>query len=250
MASQWNAQGAVVAITGGQKGIGLELSRRLYAAGAKLIVLGRDAAALSALAEELHGTLTVQGDVSDPQARASFLSTARDAYGHIDCLINNAGIQTYPDFVAGADLAAVDRELAVNLTAPIHLCAEAVPLLQSSDRAAIINVASGLAIAPKETAPVYCATKAGLRSFSTALRYQLEGESIRVAIVYPPLVKTEMTEGRNDGAMSAAAAAEETLKKFYQGKDEIYLGQANILPLMMRLAPGFVHKRLRGIGKE
>jgi uncharacterized oxidoreductase len=72
----------------------------------------------------------------------------------------------------------------------------------------IVNVTSGLALAPKQSAPVYCAAKAGLRSFTKSLRYQERARAphVRVVEVLPPLVDTDMTRGRGRGKMSREPA--------------------------------------------
>lgn len=97
----------------------------------------------------------------------------------------------------------MEREIAINVDAVVHLCQGVVPVLKQRDEAALVNVSSGLAIAPKASAPVYCASKAFVRSYSQALRYQLEETSVRVFDLAPPLVKTDMTAGRNEGAITA-----------------------------------------------
>lgn len=238
--------GQVVLVTGGTQGIGRALVEQLAAyKAARIYATGRQPQLLGALGN-LPNVVALRSDVAQPHEREQLIARITQDGGRLDLLINNAGIQTYPDFLDGPDLEQMRQEIAINLEAPVALCALAIPLLRKGKRAAIINVSSGLAFAPKQAAPVYCATKAGLRSFSQALRYQLEGSGIRVATVYPPVVKTAMTEGRNDGAMTAEQAAAELLKAFAAGSDEILIGQAKLLPFLQRVAPGFVARRLRG----
>lgn len=239
----------IILITGGSAGIGRALADRL-AASNQVIVTGRRQEALNAASAENPALMAIRADAASPQDRHALRETIQARFGRLDMLVNNAGIQTYPDFTGKVDMAEVEREIAVNLVAPIALTVDLMPLLRAGSAPVIVNVSSGLALAPKETAPVYCATKAGLRAFSIALRYQLEKEGIRVATVYPPLVKTAMTEGRNQGAMRPEEAAEEILDRLETGRDEIYLGPARLLPLALRLAPRLVYRRLRGIGKR
>lgn len=78
----------------------------------------------------------------------------------------------------------------LNLNAPIHLIAGLMPVLKARNEAMIVNVTSGLAIAPRAGGPVYCATKAALRSYSQALRFQLQGTGVHVLEALPPVVET------------------------------------------------------------
>jgi short subunit dehydrogenase len=84
------------------------------------------------------------------------------------------------------DAAAITREIAINLTAPILLVRRCLPLLQHGRRPLIVMVTSGYALLPVRRAPTYSATKAGLRAFTQALRYQLQDSGIRVIETLPP----------------------------------------------------------------
>lgn len=240
---------SIILITGGSAGIGRALAD-LLAARNQVIITGRRQQALDEAARRNEALTAIRADVASAGDRHSLRETLQARFGRLDVLVNNAGIQTFPNFADRVDPEEVAQEIAVNLTGPILLTAELMPLLKAGSAPMIVNVSSGLAFAPKQAAPVYCATKAGLRSFSIALRYQLEDEGIHVANVYPPIVKTTMTEGRNDGAMTAEDAARQILDGMERQAKEIYLGRARVLPLLMRLAPGFVHRRLRGIGMD
>jgi len=119
------------------------------------------------------------------------------------------------------------------------------PLLDRGHEPAVVNVSSGLAIPPKASAPVYCATKAALSNFSRGLRFQLEPKGIRVVDVVTPLVKTPMTQGRHDGAMEPAAFVEGLLRGIAAERNQIYLGKARLLPPLLRLAPDRARNILR-----
>lgn len=239
----------IVLITGGSAGIGRALAD-LMASRNQVIITGRHQEALNAAVRENEALTAIRADVASADDRHMLRETLHARFGRLDILVNNAGIQTTPNFAHQVEQAEVEREIAVNLSGPILLTAELMPLIKAGSAPMIVNISSGLAFAPKQAAPVYCATKAGLRSFSIALRYQLEDEGIHVACVYPPIVKTAMTEGRNEGAMTAEEAARQILDGIERQSKEIYLGKARVLPLMMRLAPGFVHRQLRGIGMD
>jgi uncharacterized oxidoreductase len=110
----------------------------------------------------------------------------------LNVLVNNAGIQRRFELATNEDWERTKEEIAVNLEAPVQLCALLIPHLIRQPHAAIINVTSGLAFAPMATAPVYCATKAALHSFTLSLRQQLSSSSIEVVEIVPPAVNTDL----------------------------------------------------------
>ncbi|MCB1120631.1 MAG: SDR family NAD(P)-dependent oxidoreductase, partial [Verrucomicrobiae bacterium] len=107
------------------------------------------------------------------------------------------------------------------------------------------NVSSGLAFAPKKCAPVYCATKAGLHSFTLSLRNQLEGSPVKVFELIPPLAETAMTEGRGGSKISVREVAEALLKGFAADRFEINVGPVALLRGMLRIAPRWAHSLVK-----
>ena len=164
-------------------------------------------------------------------------------------LINNAGTQTEVDALAPPDWPLLRRELEVNLAAPIHLIHLLLPSLaargSSSDPSVIVNVTSGLALAPKAASAPYCATKAGLRSYTKALRWQIHEQNVRVVDAVPPLVRTPMTAGRHAGAISATQCAAQIVAGLTGEREEIYIGKAKLLRRVMRIAPAVGERRMR-----
>lgn len=244
-------EGKRMVVTGATRGIGLALARQLVAAGAQVIGVARDGAALEALTRELGaGFAPVACDLADPAARAALIGRLTGDLAPVDGLINNAGLQLPTDFFTadpgriGEDIAA---EVAINLTAPLELAGALIRHLADRPEAAILNVTSGLALVPKEASPVYCATKAGLQSFTTALRYQAEthGNRVRVIEAVMALVDTGMTEGRGRGKLSPERAAGELIAGLRQGRDRIWVGKTALLRVIHRLAPGLAARMLR-----
>ncbi len=94
-------------------------------------------------------------------------------------------------------------------------------MLLLRDNAAIVNVSPGLALVPKQTASIYCASKAALHSFSKTLRWQLEGTSVKVFEVLPSAVDTAMTAGRGRAKISPDRLAGEFWRGFQRDKFEI-----------------------------
>ena len=98
---------------------------------------------------------------------------------------------------------------------------------------------------PKESAPVYCATKAGMHIFSRALRYQLEHSPVKVFEVVPALVDTAMTAGRGKGKIAPQALVEEAIKGIEKDKFHIRIGKTKLLFAIHRQFPFLADKIIR-----
>jgi uncharacterized oxidoreductase len=108
-------------------------------------------------------------------------------------LIHNAGIMKTEDLLAeGSDLAVAESVITTNLFGPLRLTAALLPLLRKQPKATLITVTSGLAFLPLTMTPTYCATKAGIHSWTQSLRYQLRDTNIEVLELAPPYVQTEL----------------------------------------------------------
>ena len=170
--------------------------------------------------------------------------------GELSILINNAGIQLNYNFTqAEPELTVknVDWEIDVNLNAVIKLTTLCLPLLENQPQSAIVNVTSGLAIAPKRSAPVYCATKAAIHIFSKALRYQMEDNSPNIGVYEAilPLVDTNMTRGRGKGKISPKQVADEVFAAMERNRYEIHVGKVKLFVLIYRIWPQLAEKILR-----
>lgn len=231
-----------VLITGGTSGIGLALAKRFLDADNAVIVTGRDASKLSAARAALPALGTVQADMTDPQALAALATS----YPAVNVLVNNAAVQhnyALSDPAVGVEL--IESELRTNLLGPLALIKLMLPQLLAQPSAAIVNVTSGLALVPKQSAAVYCASKAGLRSFTKALRWQLEASNVRVFELIPPLVDTPMTHGRGRGKLSPEAVAAEFWHGFARDRYEMPIGRTRLLMLLQRLLPTVAERRMR-----
>ena len=237
--------GKRILITGGTAGIGLALARALHERGAHLIICGRDAARLDRALSTMAGAHGVVCDTGNAADLTRLVDEAVGLLGGLDVLINNAGIQRQWS-LGEADSTPEDaaREVAVNLVGPIQLAYLALPHLREGVEPAIVNVTSVLALKPKLSAPVYCATKAGLRSFTQGLRLQLQPFGVRVVELMPPLVETAMTHGRTEGTIDAHAMAAATVQGLERGGDEILVGKARAAARLDRFLPGVLAKML------
>lgn len=206
-----DVNGKTVLLTGGSAGIGREIARQLKAKGAGVILTGRDPARLAAM--EAEGFEVLAADLSTPAGVDALVAALGEK--SIDVLINNAGLGV-PHDVRNAlpDADAADGCLYTNLAAPIRLITALLPRLRQRPQAAIVNVTSGLAIAPNTASSVYCASKAGLRSYTMALRSQLKGEPFQVIEALPPVVDTQMTATRKTGKMPRRNARGRSLQRW------------------------------------
>lgn len=231
-----------VLITGGTSGIGLALAKRFLMEGNIVIVTGTNAQKAEAVKRDLPDLTVELADMRDRQALEKLVYR----YPDVNILINNAGIQYNYDFV---DLAIAPEQIAteldINLISPLHLIKLFLPKLLSHQRAAIINVSSGLGIVPKQSAPVYCASKAALHSFTKALRWQLEGTSVRVFEIIPPIVDTAMTQGRGRGKITPEALVQEFWRNFSNDRYEMRIGKTKLLFVLQRIMPSLVERIMR-----
>ena len=184
---------STILVTGGASGIGLALATRFHSAGATVAVCGRRENRLREASERLPGLITRVCNLSDRDERRALAAWAIRDLPRLNVLVNNAGIQRYPQLADGeGNWAATEEEIAVNLEAPIHLTTLLVPHLRRQQAPAIVNITSGLAFAPLARAPVYSATKAALHSFTLSLRHQLAATPVEVIEIAPPAVNTDL----------------------------------------------------------
>ncbi|WP_298199767.1 SDR family oxidoreductase [Novosphingobium sp.] len=234
-----NLAGKTILLTGGTDGIGRELALQLRALGATVIVTGRTPERLADMAGQ--GFETVAAELSGPEGVEAVLAALGSR--PVDVLINNAGAGSSHDFrVAPPDLADNDRCIFLNLNAPIHLITRLMPVLRARPEAMIVNVTSGLAIAPRSGSPVYCATKAALRSYTQALRAQLAGTGIHVLEALPPVVETKMTAGRNQRKMPASECARQIIVAMQRNAPEANVGLTRLLRTVYSLSPALARK--------
>ncbi|UYV14570.1 SDR family oxidoreductase [Porphyrobacter sp. ULC335] len=234
--------GKTVLLTGGSAGIGREIARQLKAKGASVILTGRDPSRLDTMRAE--GFEAIAADLSNAAGVDALVAALGDR--PIDILINNAGLGVPHDVRSEMpDPDAADGCLYANLSAPVRLISALLPRLRARPEAAIINVTSGLAIAPNTASSVYCASKAGLRSFTMALRAQLAGEPIHVIEALPPLVDTQMTAGRGKNKMPPEECARQIIAALENGHDEANVGMVKVLRAVYSLSPALARKIMR-----
>lgn len=231
-------QNKTILITGGTSGIGYALVKQLARSNKAIVVIASNAGKLGKLREEFNNVHTYCCSLENEICLLNTLIEVSDTYPQISVVINNAGIQVTPTFLdSDFNFDSIQHQIAVNLTAPIKICALMLqPLLNLKQPAAIVNITSGLALYPKKNSAVYCATKAGLHNFTQSFRYQLEGTPIKVFEAILPLIDTPMTRGRGKGKLSPDSAARAIIKGIENNEEENYVGKAKLIPLVSRIS--------------
>ncbi|MEH6568749.1 MAG: SDR family NAD(P)-dependent oxidoreductase [Halioglobus sp.] len=184
--------GKTVIVTGASAGVGAACARAFANEGAKLVLVARGKEALQKISDELQSTtevLSVAMDVGDNNACLDLITKAKERFGSIHVLVNNAGMHARGDVehVEANDIAAM---VDINLRAPLLLTAAALPHLMEAKTGAIVMVGSLAGRAPMQGAATYAATKAGLRAFTYGLADELTGSGIHIGVVSPGPIDT------------------------------------------------------------
>lgn len=258
LAPGYDYRGKHAVVTGGCRGLGLVLARELAARGARLSLCARDPAEVAAAAGEL-GALAVECDVTDRGRVKEFFAVARQRYGPVDVLINNAGVigvgpleeQRLEDF---------EVSLRTHVWAALYAALEVIPEMTARRAGRIANIASfGGKVAVPHLLP-YCVGKFGLVGLSDGLRVELARHGVSVTTVCPGLMRTgshgqAAFKGRHEEeyrwfalgnalpglSMSAEAAARAILRGVALGDAEVVLTvPARLAVLARAVAPGLV----------
>ena len=187
--------GKVAVITGASSGIGEATAEALAAEGASVVVAARREDRLSALVEKINGdggkALSVSADVADEGQAHGLIRRAKDEFGRVDILVNNAGVM---------QLSAVEKGLSdewrrmfdVNVLGLLYATDAAVAVMKGQGSGHLVNVSSIAGRRSRATTGVYSGTKFAVNAISEALRQELLEDNIRVTIVEPGAVATEL----------------------------------------------------------
>ena len=201
-------QSKVVLITGASSGIGEATARHLSRLGHSLVLGARRTDRLATLAAELaqdNGRVVYRAlDVTSLASMQAFARFARESYGRIDAIINNAGVMPLSP-LAAANVAEWDRMIDVNIRGVLHGIAAVLPGMEAQGSGHIINIASIGAHQVVPTAAVYCATKYAVWAISEGLRQ--ETSKVRVTTVSPGVVESELADSISDATARQAMKA-------------------------------------------
>ena len=211
-----------ILITGGASGIGLGLTERFLKEKNTVIICGRRDDVLNEVQSKYPSVITRVCDLTKEADRIELYNWIAAEHKDLNILVNNAGIQNWmkvtdPDFSEKAN-----TEININVVAPVHLASLFINL---NSLATIINVTSGLAFVQLSKVPVYCATKAFLRSYTKSLRYQLKDRNIEVIEMIPPALNTDLGgKGIHDSAPPVSDFIEAAFQQLKEGKTELTYG--------------------------
>lgn len=192
-----NLKGNTVLITGGGSGIGRGLAEGLQAMGNQVIIAGRRQKVLDETTGANPGMKSMLLDIEDGAGIREFGERIAAEFPALNVVIHNAGIMRPEKLLSGTEwLADAEATITTNLLGPLRLTAALLPVLLKQQAAAIMTVTSGLAFVPLHQTPTYCATKAGIHSWTQSLRYQLKDTAVQVLELVPPYVQTELMGAR------------------------------------------------------
>jgi len=213
---------SVVLITGASRGLGTALAREWARRGAALLLTARGAQALNALAKELSRVTDVLAepiDATDDRAMAAFVQTAISTFGRIDVLVNNAStlggspMPKLEDLGAPAFFEVMD----VNARAPLAIAQRVLPHMRARGSGSIVNVTSDAAVNAYAGWGGYGASKAALEHLSRILAAELYGTGIRVLVLDPGNMDTQMHRDAEPGEdLSSLAKPEDVAPAFVE----------------------------------
>ena len=193
--------GKVAVITGASSGIGEATAEALVAEGAKVVVAARREERLDDLVKRINDdggeALAVACDVTDEKQAHALIQRAKDEFGRVDVLVNNAGVM---------QLSKVEKSLSdewrqmfdINVLGLLYVTDAAIQLMKEQDSGHIVNISSLAGRDSRAMLGVYSGTKFAVNAISEALRQELQEDNIRVTIVEPGAVETELPDHITD----------------------------------------------------
>jgi NADP-dependent 3-hydroxy acid dehydrogenase YdfG len=190
----------VAVVTGASSGIGEATARALAREGFALALGARREDRITRLAQEITDeggrALAIPTDVSDESSARALVETANNELGSVDVLLNNAGVMLLGP-ILGSDVEQWQRMVNVNLLGLLYCTHTALPIMQEQGRGHIVNVSSVAGRTVRAGSAVYNATKWGVGAFSDSLRQEAVGYGVRVTLIEPGFVETEL-QGHNE----------------------------------------------------
>lgn len=211
-----------ILITGGASGIGLGLTERFIKEGNTVIICGRRKEVLSEISGKLPSVITKICDLESEADRVELFNWIAANHPDLNVLVNNAGIQNWMNISDDQFYNRAESEVTINVLAPLHLTNL---FLNMPSLKTVINVTSGLAFVPLSRVPVYCGTKAFMRSFTLSLRHLLQPRGIEVIEMIPPALNTDLGgKGIHDSYPAVQDFVESVFEQMKEGKNELTFG--------------------------
>ncbi|WP_374982779.1 SDR family oxidoreductase [Streptomyces fradiae] len=192
--SRAGLEGQVVVVTGGARGVGELLARKLSARGARIALVGLEPDELKRVSERLHTESDWwHADVTDHEAMERVAAEVKERFGKVDVVVANAGVAAGGPF-ADSDPVAWRRVIEVNLIGGAVTGRAFLPVLLES-RGYFLQIASLAAITPAPMMTAYCASKSGVEAFAHSLRTEVAHRGVRVGVGYLSWTDTDMVRG-------------------------------------------------------
>ncbi|GAA3394705.1 SDR family oxidoreductase [Streptomyces roseoviridis] len=192
--SRVSLEGQVAVVTGGARGVGELLARKLSARGAKIALVGLEPELLKEVAGRLHTEADWwHADVTDHEAMARVAAEVKERFGKVDIVVANAGVAAGGPFV-DSDPVSWRRVIEVNLIGGAVTARAFLPVLMES-RGYFLQIASLAAITPAPMMTAYCASKSGVEAFAHSLRAEVAYKGVKVGVGYLSWTDTDMVRG-------------------------------------------------------
>jgi NADP-dependent 3-hydroxy acid dehydrogenase YdfG len=199
--------GKVAAITGASSGIGEATARRLAKAGAAVSLAARRADRIQELAKSIEAeggrALAIETDITDEAQANAFVRQTKERIGRLDVLVNNAGVMLLGP-VIGANTAEWRQMIEVNLLGLLYCTHAVLPILGEQGSGHIVNISSVAGRFANFGSAVYNLTKFGVNAFSEALRQEVVAANVKVTVIEPGFVATELQEQNTNPAVVEA----------------------------------------------
>lgn len=245
--------GEVVFITGASSGIGRALAFAFARRGARLVLVARTVEQLEAVRREVEpyttAVLVIPTDLTDAQQMEHAVELALTTFGRIDVLVNNAGLVA-AGRLQNQDPATLRRLIDVDLWAPVRLTQLVLPAMLAARHGTIVNVGSSFSRVSMPLFTPYVAAKAGLASFTDALRREVDGTGVHALLVLPGWAHTDLLPPKVEDYLERQGlriehpdeVAERTILGLLRGEPEIVMGGTveKLGMLVERYAPGLL----------
>ncbi len=252
----------IIVVTGAGSGIGRELSLLLLSKGAKVAGVDLNAAGLAETArlaaERASEFEAIVANIAERQAVERLPERVCARFGAVDGVINNAGIIQPFVRVKDLDYSTIERVLNVNLLGTLYVVKTFLPHLLQRPQAHIVNLSSMGGFVPVPGQTIYCAAKAGVRLLTEGLAAELIDTNVRVTVVFPGAIATNITtnsgvstpsrQAEQKGSMKpmpARKAAEVVVRGMERDADHVFVGRDSaVMSIFHRLSPSFAARMI------
>jgi short-subunit dehydrogenase len=234
-----NVKNKIAIVTGASSGIGLATAKLLTQKGAKVALVARSKEKLEKISKELLDSLVIQADMTKKEEIRRMVKKAKDHFGRVDILINNAGLG-YDASIENTDIDAFHQLFDLDVIGPLIAIQEVVPIMRKQGGGAIANISSGTALMALPNMSAYSSLKRALAGISLTANEEFKKDKIVVSVVYPYITLTDFEkntikaknreefqwEEENDSDFKPPDSAEYIAEKILEGieneKAEIY----------------------------